>query len=100
VPPQDAGSIPGVTYRYGIPEGAGAVTATLKIRANFVRTPIWNVVTVIPGAIDPEHVRTSNLTRHSARSFSRSPLPNSTCPTRLSVTVARASYDHALCSMV
>ena len=78
VPPQDAGSIPGVTYRYGIPEGAGAVTATLKIRANFVRTPIWNVVTVIPGAIDPEHVRTSNLTRHSARSFSRSPLPNST----------------------
>lgn len=56
VPPQYAGAIPGVTYHYGVPEGVGAVVATLKIRANFTRNPIWNVITVIPGAIDPEHV--------------------------------------------
>jgi len=26
------------------------------LRANITMAPIWNVVTVIPGAIDPEHV--------------------------------------------
>ena len=46
VPASDAGAIPGVTYRYGVPAGPQAVVATMVIRSNFTRNPIWNVVRV------------------------------------------------------
>ena len=50
------GAVPGVDYHCGQSTGSAAVTAKLTLRSNFSMSPIWNVVTIIPGDLDPEHV--------------------------------------------
>ena len=50
------GAVPGVTYKFGETTGNDVVTAHLTLRSNITTAPIWNVVTVIPGELDPEHV--------------------------------------------
>ena len=50
------GAVPDVTYRFGDTVGPSVVTASLTLRSNITQAPIWNVVTVIPGDLDPEHV--------------------------------------------
>ena len=48
------GAVPDVTYRFGDTVGPSVVTASLTLRSNITQAPIWNVVTVIPGDLDPE----------------------------------------------